>query len=138
MAKSCRYLRRAMSIGQRTSHSNMRRGGPIIVDAADLPESLRAQLQALESARSRKRGEATGGDGAAEAEDDEDDEDDPALVSAATDILSDFPANRSVTRNSTRCERSGPEVLLRGFTKDTIVEHPQHVRPSQLLGKGIR
>ena len=61
-----------------------RRGGPIIVDAADLPESLRAQLQALESARSRKRGEggvegaAAGGDD--DAEDDE--EDDPALVSA--------------------------------------------------------
>jgi hypothetical protein len=42
-------------------------------------------LQALESARSRKRGEA-GGDGAAEADEDEDEEDDPALVSAAADV----------------------------------------------------
>ena len=50
------------------------------MDAADLPESLRAQLQALESARSRKRDGADSGD---EDDDDEDDDDDePALVSA--------------------------------------------------------
>ena len=52
------------------------------MDAADLPESLRAQLQALESARSRKRDGAgdDDGDGAGEEDDDEEDDDDPALV----------------------------------------------------------
>ncbi len=57
------------------------RGGPIVVDAADLPESLRAQLQALESARSRKRDGAGGGDGDEDDDDDDDEDDEPALVS---------------------------------------------------------
>ena len=55
------------------------------MDAADLPESLRAQLQALESARSRKRYGAGGGDGDEdedEEDDDDDDDDEPALVRA--------------------------------------------------------
>ena len=60
------------------SASHAHRGGPIIVDAADLPESLRAQLQALESARSRKRDGDGDGDGEEEDDDDDDeDEDDP-------------------------------------------------------------
>ena len=60
--------------------THLSRGGPIVVDAADLPESLRAQLQALESARSRKRNGADGGDGDEEDEDDDDDDHEPALV----------------------------------------------------------